>query len=589
MKLWYEPYRIINQNQNATVQTSANEISKEIVELRVTVKLPTVCVPKKITLIFQTPCVDLYSIWGTGLRMRQYLPADWSKVGSSASLASGEPLHAILSQNGENRVTFALSDAKTPCKICSGVNEESSTVLTEVILFKEPIAPIDHYEVTLRLDRTHEPFGKTVARVDAWWQTDCGYPAAYVPVAARMPVYSTWYSFHNDVSADPIVKQCEMAKKMGMDTVIVDAGWEMDGPERTFAYCGDWSPAVSKFPDMKAFSDRIHDMGMKVMFWFSVPFVGKRSKAYETFKDMLLGIHEDAGENSCYRLDPRYPEVRSYLVNIYRHALMEWGIDGFKLDFIDSFKLSADTPESDPRRDITSLEDAVDQLLKEVTEALREINPEVLIEFRQTYTGPVIRKYGNMFRVFDCPNDSMRNRFAMGELRTLMGGAAVHSDMLEWHDDDTGESVARQLLSTLFMVPQISVLLDEISEEHSCILKAYLAFWREHQEVLLDGEFRAYDPTAHYSLMTSQKDGTIIAAAYMDTPLEIGENFEKIIFFNATAKDRLTLRFEIPTDAHTCRVYNCMGELIAEETKEFSKGIYDLPVSDGGRAEIIKV
>jgi len=70
MKLWYEPYQIINQNQNATVQTSANEISKEIVELRVAVKLPTVCVPQKITLIFQTPCVDLYSIWGTGLRMR---------------------------------------------------------------------------------------------------------------------------------------------------------------------------------------------------------------------------------------------------------------------------------------------------------------------------------------------------------------------------------------------------------------------------------------------------------------------------------------------------------------------------------------
>ena len=169
---------------------------------------------------------------------------------------------------------------------------------------------------------------------------------------------------------------------MGMDTLIVDAGWEMDGPERTFAYCGDWSPVASKFPDMKAFSDRIHALGMKVMFWFSVPFVGKRSKAYERFKDMLLGIHENTGENSCYRLDPRYPEVRAYLVDIYRNALLKWGIDGFKLDFIDSFKLSADTPESDPRRDVTSLEDAVDRLLKEITEALREINPEVLIEFR---------------------------------------------------------------------------------------------------------------------------------------------------------------------------------------------------------------
>ena len=589
MNHWYEPYQIINENQGATLRTSANVISKQIVELRVGVTFASVCVPKTMTLCFRTPCVDLYSIWGTGLRMRQYLPTDWSKIGSSASLASGAPLHAVLGQNGENRVTFALSDAKTPCKIRSGVNEETSTLLTEVILFKEPIAPLDHYEVTIRLDRTHEPFDNTVRRIDAWWQSDCGYLAAYVPVAARQPVYSTWYSFHNDVSAESIVKQCALAKAMGMDTLIVDAGWEMDGPERTYAYCGDWAPVASKFPDMKVFSDRIHALGMKVMFWFSVPFVGKRSRAYERFKDMLLGIQEDAGENSCYRLDPRYPEVRAYLVDIYRNALLEWGVDGFKLDFIDSFKLNADTPESDPRRDITSLEDAVDQLLKEVTEALREINPEVLIEFRQTYTGPVIRKYGNMFRVFDCPNDSMRNRFAMGELRTFMGSAAVHSDMLEWHADDTSASVARQLLSTLFMVPQISVLLDELSEEHSCILKNYLAFWKAHQEVLLDGEFRAYDPTAHYSVMTSRKDGTLIAAAYLDTPLEIEAELEKIFFFNATAKDRLTVRFAIPSDTYTCCIYNCLGELLSEETREFPEGIYDLPVPDGGRAELTKI
>ena len=89
--------------------------------------------------------------------------------------------------------------------------------------------------------------------------------------------------------------------------------------------------------------------------------------------------------------------------------------------------------------------------------------------------------------------------------------------------------------------------------------------------------------------MTSKKDGIIIAAAYMDTPLEIGEGFEKIIFFNATAKNRLTLRFAIPSAAYTCRVYNCVGELISEENRTFESGIYDLKVPDGGRAEIIKV
>lgn len=586
MNIWYELRQIRNPNEGATVRTEPRLLSEEIAELRVTVDFASACVPREITLCFGTPCVEMFSIWGTGLRMRQYLPTDWGMVGSKSRLASGAPLHAILSQSGENCLTLALSDAKTPCKLRSGVNEETSTLLTEVILFTAPIAPLDHYEVTVRLDRTREPFYETVKRVDAWWQTACGYPAAPVPAAARLPMYSTWYSFHQGITPDAIVEQCKEAKKLGMEGVIVDDGWGNAESSRSFAYCGDWVPAKNKFPDMKHFVDRVHALDMKVMVWFSVPFVGKQSKAYERFESMLLGLQQGEGEDSWYRLDPRYPQVRAYLVDIYRRAMLEWGLDGFKLDFIDSFELRPTTPETDPRRDIVSLEDAIDRLLEEVTAALRAINPDVLIEFRQSYTGPVIRKYGNMFRVFDCPNDPLRNRFSMGELRTLMGTAAVHSDMIEWHADDTKESVARQLLSTLFMVPQISVRINELSKEHYRVLQTYMTFWREHQEVLLDGDFRAYDPVAHYRLMTSQKDGTIIAVAYYDTPLEIGEPFEKLLFLNATAKDRLPLRLDIPAATYVCRVYDCMGELVLEESRTLERGIYDLPVPDGGRVEM---
>ena len=38
---------------------------------------------------------------------------------------------------------------------------------------------------------------------------------------------------------------------------------------------------------------------------------------------MLLGLHQTTDEGKCYCLDPRYPEVRAYLVNLYRRALLE--------------------------------------------------------------------------------------------------------------------------------------------------------------------------------------------------------------------------------------------------------------------------
>ena len=105
----------------------------------------------------------------------------------------------------------------------------------------------------------------------------------------------------------------------------------------------------------------------------------------------------------------------------------------------------------------------------------------------------------------------------------------------------------------------------------------------------VDGDFCAWDPTAHYSLMTAKKDGTLIAVSYMDRPLEIGEAHQAVVFFNATSKERLTLRFEILEASYACRIYDCEGELISEEIRTFSKGIYDLDVPDGGRVEMTKI
>ena len=54
-----------------------------------------------------------------------------------------------------------------------------------------------------------------------------------------------------------------------------------------------------------------------------------------------------------------------------------------------------------------------------------------MIEFRQSYIGPAIRKYGNIFRAGDCPADILSNRIHTIDLRLTSGSTAVHSDMLD--------------------------------------------------------------------------------------------------------------------------------------------------------------
>lgn len=146
-------------------------------------------------------------------------------------------------------------------------------------------------------------------------------------------------------------------------------------------------------------------------------------------------------------------------------------------------------------------------LLSETMRRLRAIKPEVMIEFRQRYIGPAMRKYGNMFRAADCPNDAVTNRVRTIDVRMLAGDSAVHADMLMWNYAEPVETAALQLLNVLFSVPQVSVRLEAVPAEHRAMLRFYLGFWREYRDVLLDGTLRADHPELDYPRVTAIRAG----------------------------------------------------------------------------------
>jgi alpha-galactosidase len=80
--------------------------------------------------------------------------------------------------------------------------------------------------------------------------------------------------------------------------------------------------------------------------------------------------------------------------------------------------------------------------------------------------GPYMRKYGNLFRVGDCPNNAITNRVGVMDLRLLSGKTAVHSDMIMWSTEDTTENAALQLINVLFGVPQFSMLFEKLAQDH---------------------------------------------------------------------------------------------------------------------------
>lgn len=517
-------------------------------------------VPKEIQIAFETPCIDTYSVWSPRIHYERYLGPNWAKRTTSSRLASGMPLHMLVSSGGKNRMAVAVSDAKTPMNIRSGVCEENACIQWEINLFTVPVAPLKTYKATVRIDTRDIPYDDAIYDVTTWWENECGYAPLHVPEHARLPMNSLWYTYHQQLDVEDILRECVLSKALGMDTVIVDDGWQTDDNHRSYLYCGDWEVASSKIPDMKDFVRRVHQTGMKIMLWFSVPFMGTMAKNYERFRSMLLD--ETGNRKTYFALDPRYKEVRDYLCGIYVKAVREWGFDGLKLDFIDTFALKGKSLEYDERRDYQALEDAIDVLMTDVTKALRAVNPEILLEFRQAYVGPAIRKYGNMLRVSDCPNDSILNRINTVNLRLTSGKTAVHSDMLMWHPQDTVESAALQFVGALYSVPQISVKLATLPQEHRDMLAFELSFWRAHRDILLDGKLWAKNPESGYSTVCAEKDGKAILTSYTDPLVDCG-GYSELIAVNASPHAALVCK---GADGKHYRVVDCRGNTVREGT-----------------------
>lgn len=562
------------------VKIEKKELRNDYLKIRITVAMSEKCVPAPVKIEWSVPCCNVFSQWNPSFGTMHTLEPAWNPVVSKSRLAFGAPIQSHISMSGINRCTVALSDAATPCEIKSGIYEEDSSVKYKLILFSERINEINYYSTEMIIDTRNIPFYKAITDVRKWWE-ECGYVTSYVPDYAKEPMYSTWYSVHQRLDVNELLNELSVAKKYGMECVIVDDGWQTNDNQRGYTYCGDWEP--EKISDMKNFVKCVHNIGMKYIMWYSVPFVGKYSNAIHHFSDKFLKwIDRGWGV-----LDPRYPSVREYLVNIYEKAVIDWDLDGLKLDFIDSFELT-DKSEFKTGMDFESLEDGISALLSEIKNRLLKIKPDIMIEFRQNYIGPVISRYGNILRVADCPNDALKNRVCGINLRLTSGACAVHSDMLMWNASDCVESAALQIINVLFLVPQISVKLNKLPLEHKKMLKFYLNFWKKHKNCLLDGELNAFNPEANYSVVMSCIEKELIAVAYSSNVLELNCDVETTIFVNGTGNEQLIILNTNEAYSADMKIYSCTGEIKERRNVEVIHGpnLYEVPVS--GMIELVR-
>lgn len=563
--------------QNAEFETEELESEPAINLYRIRFILHKKAVPKKITLQFHFQRNDIFSVFKPNAKLISGVLPDWNPVKSFASAVSGAPVFALISKSDANRMTVALSDCKTPCCIKSGFNEAQKDMTICVEIFTSLVSPLCEYETVLRLDMRNIPASKSISDVTAWWKRT-GYSTAYLPYAATMPMYAPWYAYQQQFTDDILLEECKCAKSLGMEAVIVDDGWQTEDSSGGYAFCGDWKICRNKIHDMKKFVADLHRIGMKIILWFAVPFMGKYAESVERFRGKYLSFNRKL---NAYVFDPRFREVREYLVGTYADFLKTYDLDGFKLDFIDAFRLTEESPVNYADMDYVSLEDAVEALLGEICDRLKEIKPDILLEFRQHYTGVMMQKYGNMFRVGDCPGDATTLRVGVAELRMLTGGVAVHSDPLIWNYQDPVEYAAYQLNHSIFAVPQISLKLGEISEEHRKMLAHYLQYCKDNRETLLFGDLYADGFEQNYTSLSAkgaEKEITVLYGKNIyDYCSKSGICFDLI---NATAGTTVFIRSTAETEI-CVRITDCRGEIVENSKVLLRSGMNEfcIPIS----------
>jgi alpha-galactosidase len=538
-------------------------------------------VPPVCKIEWTLPIVDIQGLWHPTASKNKGLPPVWGSTFESKSTSSA-PIVSLFNAKGTNRLTMACSDVLNVIRYHAGIHEEDSTFRCYFSFFDTPTTPFLRYEAQLRIDKREIPYYDSIQDASQWYETYEINTPIQVPSEALEPMYSSWYSFHQQFTPAAIEEQCLLARELGCKAVIVDDGWQTSDNARGYAYCGDWEVAVDKIQDMAEHVKRVHALGLKYILWYSVPFVGRNSNAWSKYENILLS-HNDGLRTGI--LDPRYPEVRKYIINTYEQAMREWDLDGFKLDFVDSFcQPKEENPNNDPGRDDISVPQAVDLLLSEVINRLQAIKPEVMIEFRQSYISPIMRKYGNMFRAADCPNDVVQNRISTVDIRLLCGNTAVHSDMIMWNPKEPVESAALQLINILFSVPQISVRLDKLPADHLAMLKSWLAFWREHRDVLMHGRFMPHNPELMYPLIEASNESKYIAAVYMDTVVTLVSRLQsqQIIIVNGTHTDRLIIDIVEDIGKRSVAVYNCQGQQVNSQTIDGTCELLALEVPPSG-------
>ncbi|CAI9410949.1 glycoside hydrolase family 36 protein [Aestuariimicrobium sp. T2.26MG-19.2B] len=476
-------------------------------------------------------------LWTPEARGHRTLPPDWANR-TTTSLVQSAPVVVLHDAEGIALWGLACSEVVGEISISGGVSEEHKSVRLSL----HAAAESGDRVVRVATTDAPAPLGEVVGELSAWLGEVNQITALPLPRAATEPVFSTWYTYTQDVNHDNVVAEGRMAAELGCRSLFVDDGWQVGGHGRGYGRCGEWIPDTDKFPDLRATVDELRGLEVDTVLWIAPLLLGMDSPMVSQ-----LGQYAPKGDerNRMWILDPRHAPVREFVASTCARIVTDYGVAGLKIDFLNNAMVYAGEVVDNPGEGfVADVGEAMRMMLGQVRSRLAEAGlAEPIIEFRQPYVSPAITAYGNCIRVGDCPADAVVNRQGSLDLRLFVREVAVHADPLMWARDGGAVAVAQQFQSTFFSVPQVSMPLATLDDEQRKTLAHQLRLWRDWREVALFGRLSVQGSELGYTHARAVHDRRAVVAVWRPELVNLTDlDVDEVLVLNGSTVDGLLLR-----------------------------------------------
>jgi len=495
--------------------------------------------------------------------------------------AAGFSIISGLTINDQNQITFTCKDAYKAKFVSSNIREDNDSIVFSLGFFEDnpPLSSLQDYQAEVLVDFRNIHFSKAIYDASSWFLADEFKLGVASVDTTNVPVFSTWYPMHRNIPLENITKELDSLRTFNFKSVLIDDGWQaLVNMKIDTAY----SYEAGSYKTMNLFKQKLVEMKLPLYLWYSIPFMGGNPVVMKKFEGKYIRYR---APRQMYVLDPRYPEVRKYLVSTYANFLSEWQFDGYWFDFLKGFyPKEGALIEEDSGRDFISIDLAVDTLYSDMETRLKTIKPDIFMGQKFPVVGPNLVSYQSFLTGFVGVENSQVVREKMVNNRLLYGKYTPFMEVVAFNPKENAEDVARKLQSVLFGNPYLSFYITTLPVEVKQTIRFWLDYWKKNYDVIFEGDFEPMQVSRFYPVIKVEHEQKTIYMLYEDFTVNLPVSLHSPIDV-INSKITPTVQFQLSKTGavYNYEIFNCKGVSTEKGvTKNKNKNLVDFLVPTGG-------